>query len=233
MFDLPEKLCQERNAGRPDRQFGAHVIRNQAQQMHRSLRGLEREGFRYVLKLSSPEEVDAVTIERQSLWNNRRDVHGPFDIVGDVHGCLDELLELMTALGYQVEQQNAAFSVAPPDGRKLVFVGDLVDRGPATPDVLRLAMTMVNAEQAFCVPGNHDIKLVKALKGRDVQLTRGLTESIQQLGKNRRVQTQASKFLDDLVSHYVFDDGKLVVAHAGMKESMQGRGSGRRNCLPD
>ena len=53
VFDLPEKLCQERNASRPDRQFGPHVIRNQAQQMRRSLRGLEREGFRYVFKLAS------------------------------------------------------------------------------------------------------------------------------------------------------------------------------------
>lgn len=228
VFDLPEKLCQERNTSRLDRQFGPHVIRNQAQQMRRSLRGLEREGFRYVFKLSSQDEVDAVTLERQPLWNNRRDVHGPFDIVGDVHGCLDELLELMIALGYQVERQDAAFSVTPPDGRKLVFVGDLVDRGPATPDVLRLAMTMVDAGQAFCVPGNHDIKLVKALKGRDVQLTHGLAESLQQLEREpQEFRAQALKFLDDLVSHYVFDDGKLVVAHAGMKESMQGRGSGK------
>ena len=228
VIDLSERLCQERNATRADRQFGPHVIRNQAQQMRRSLRGLEREGFRYVFKLSSPEDVDAVTIERQPLWNNRRDVHGPFDIVGDVHGCFDELLQLMSTLGYQVDRQDATFSVVPPDGRKLMFVGDLVDRGPATPDVLRLAMAMVNSGQAFCVPGNHDMKLVKALKGRDVQLTHGLAESIQQLEKEpAEFRTQALKFLDGLVSHYVFDDGKLVVAHAGMKESMQGRGSGK------
>ena len=81
VFDLPEKLCHERNASRPDRQFGPHVVRNQAQQMRRSMRGLEREGFRHFFRLSSPEEVDRVTIERQPLWNNKRDEHGPFDIV--------------------------------------------------------------------------------------------------------------------------------------------------------
>src|SRR5215831_20359986 len=102
VFDLPEKLCQERNASRPDRQFGPHVVRNQCQQLRRSLRGLEREGIRYVFKLSSPEEVDSVAIERQPLWNNRKTEHGPFDIVGDVHGCFDELLELMNKLGYAV-----------------------------------------------------------------------------------------------------------------------------------
>jgi protein phosphatase len=228
VFSLPEKLCQERNITRPDRQFGPHVVRNQAQQMRRSLRGLEREGFRYVFKLSTPEEVEVVAIKRTPLWNNRRDEHGPFDIIGDVHGCLDELLELMTHLGYSIAREDNEFTVAPPDGRKLVFVGDLVDRGPATPGVLRLAMTMVAAGQALCVPGNHDMKLLKALKGRDVQLTHGLAESMQQLrNEPESFRAGCSKFLDGLVSHYVFDDGKLVVAHAGMKESMQGRGSGK------
>jgi protein phosphatase len=204
------------------------VVRNQSQQLRRSLRGLEREGFRYVFRLSSPDEVDGATIERQPLWNNRKDEHGPFDIIGDVHGCLDELLELLALLGYGVERQDSGFAVKTPDGRKAVFVGDLVDRGPATPDVVKLAMSMVSAGQAFCVPGNHDIKLVKALKGRDVQLTHGLAESMQQLGDQPEdFRTQAAKFLDGLVSHYVFDDGKLVVAHAGLKESMQGRGSGK------
>jgi protein phosphatase len=228
VFDLPERLCQDRNVNRPDRQFGPHVVRNQVQQMRRTLRGLEREGFRYVHKLSSPEEVEAVIIERQPLWNNRRGDHGPFDIVGDVHGCLEELLELMAALGYQVEREGARFTVVPPDGRKLVFVGDLVDRGPGTPEVLRLVMGMVGAEQAICVPGNHDIKLMKALKGRDVQQTHGLAESLAQLSKEpEEFRKEVIKFLDELVSHYVFDDGLLVVAHAGMKESMQGRGSGK------
>ncbi len=228
VFDLPERLCQDRNVSRPDRQFGPHVVRNQIQQMRRSLRGLEREGFRYVHQLRSPEDVDAVEIERTQLWNNRREEHGPFDIVGDVHGCLDELLELMAALGYQVERHEAGFAVVPPEGRKLVFVGDLVDRGPATPDVLRLVMGMVAAGQAFCVPGNHDIKLMKALKGRDVQQTHGLAESLAQLDKEpEEFRKAAVKFLDGLVSHYVFDDGNLVVAHAGLKESMQGRGSGK------
>ena len=228
VFDIPEKICHERNASRASRQFGPHVVRNQIQQMRRSLRGLEREGFRHIFRISSPEEADVVSIERQPLWNNRRHEHGPFDIVGDVHGCLDELLELMEKLGYAVERNDTGFAVTPPEGRRLAFVGDLVDRGPATPEVLRLIMGMVEAGQAVCVPGNHDIKLVRALKGRDVQLTHGLAESMEQLSKYpEEFRLAAAKFLDGLVSHYVFDDGKLVIAHAGLKESMQGRGSGR------
>jgi protein phosphatase len=227
VFDLPERLCQDRNTSRPDRQFGPHVVRNQIQQLRKSLRGLEREGIRYVFKLSSVEEVDAATIERQPLWNNRRSEHGPFDIVGDVHGCIDELLELLRALGYAVESRDGQYTLRQPDGRKLIFVGDLVDRGPGTPEVLRLVSSAVHAGQAFCVPGNHDVKLVKALRGRDVKLTHGLADSMRQLEKESPEFRQGmAKFLDGLISHYVFDDGRLVVAHAGLKESMQGRGSG-------
>jgi protein phosphatase len=227
VFDLPERLCLDRNASRADRQFGPHVVRNQLQQLRKSLRGLEREGIRYVFKLSTVEAVDSAAIERQPLWNDRKFEHGPFDIVGDVHGCIDELLELLSALGYLVEMGDGQYAVLPPEGRKLIFLGDLVDRGPGTPEVLRLVSSLVQAGQAFCVPGNHDIKLVKALRGRDVKLTHGLADSMQQLEKESpEFRQEMAKFLDGLISHYVFDDGKLVVAHAGLKESMQGRGSG-------
>jgi protein phosphatase len=228
VLNLPEKLCHERNQNRPDRQFGPHVVRNQSQQLRRSLRGLEREGFRHVFTLSTPEEVSSVRIVRQPLWNNLKHEHGPFDIIGDVHGCYDELSALLTQIGYKIDSGPDGPKVAPPDGRKAVFVGDLVDRGPRIPDVLRLVMRMVDEGTALCVPGNHDMKLMRKLKGRDVQMTHGLADSVQQLDKESPEFKQAViKFLDDLVSHYVFDDGKLVVAHAGMKEEMQGRGSGK------
>jgi protein phosphatase len=71
------------------------------------------------------------------------------------------------------------------------------------------------------------MKLVRALRGRDVKRTHGLAETMEQLGQEAEAfRIEVSKFLDDLVSHLVFDDGKLVVAHAGLKESMHGRGSG-------
>jgi len=233
VFDLPEKLCQERNRSRPDRNFGQHVIRQQSQQLHRSVRNLEREGFRRVHLLRSPEEVDAAEIHREPLWNNLKHEHGPFDIIGDVHGCFDELLDLLAELGYSVERPSngtldRSVSVRPPEGRKAVFLGDLVDRGPKIPDVLRLVMGMVEAGTALCVPGNHDVKLMRKLRGKDVQITHGLADSLDQLAiESPEFLKQAGNFLDELVSHYLLDDGKLVVAHAGMKEEMQGRGSGK------
>jgi protein phosphatase len=222
VFDLPEKICHERNRERPDRDFGPHVIRQQTQQMRRSLRGLQREGFRHVFVLSSLEEVEKATVERQPLWNNRRDDHGPFDIIGDVHGCRSELEALLGQLGYDIG------AARHPDGRKVVFLGDLVDRGPDIPGVLRIVMKMVEAGTALCVPGNHEMKLLRKLRGKDVQITHGLAESLAQLEREPpEFRETVMDFIDDLVSHYVLDDGKLVVAHAGMKESMQGRGSGK------
>ncbi len=233
VFDLPEKLCQDRNRTRPDRDFGPHVIRQQSQQLRRSLRGLEREGFRRVHVLRSPEEVDAAEIVREPLWNNLKHEHGPFDIIGDVHGCFDELVDLLTKLGYSIEvhangDTPSSYSVKPPEGRKAIFLGDLVDRGPKIPDVLRLAMGMVEEGTALCVPGNHDIKLMRKLRGKDVQITHGLAESLEQLNPEPpEFRATVLEFIDELISHYVLDDGKLVVAHAGMKEEMQGRGSGK------
>jgi 3' terminal RNA ribose 2'-O-methyltransferase Hen1 len=205
VLNVPERICVDRNRSRPDRNFGPHVVRNQSHDLKRSLRGLEREGFRHVHILNGPEEVDAATIERQPLWNNLRHEHGPFDIVGDVHGCFDELIELFERLGYQVDEDAQAI---PPAGRKAIFVGDLVDRGPRISAVLRLAMSMVESGHALCVPGNHDMKLLRKLRGRDVQITHGLADSLRQLeAEPAEFREKVAAFLDGLVSHYVFDDG--------------------------
>jgi protein phosphatase len=226
VLDMPEAICQERNRSRPDRDFGPHVVRQQRSQLRKSLRGLQREGFRRVAVLRTPDEVEGAEVQRAPLWTDRRVEHGPFDIIGDVHGCHAELVELLRDLGYQLATDGMA--ATPPDGRRAVFVGDYGDRGPDTPSVLKLVMSMAEAGTAICLPGNHDLKLVRKLKGRDVQITHGLGETLEQLeGESDGFRDQARDFLDKLVSHVVLDDGKLVVAHAGMKEAYQGRSSGR------
>lgn len=237
VLDLPESLCHERNRERPDRDFGPHVVRNQKSQLRRSLRGLRKEGFRHVFVLESAEEVEAAAVERVPLWNDRSDEHGPFDVIGDVHGCADELEALLKQLGYLVVAELPGGPVidsgpvyAHPEGRKAVFVGDLVDRGPRVLDTVRLVRNMVASGSALCVPGNHDVKLVKKLHGKNVQVTHGLAETLAELDAlaaevRPRFADELAKFLDGLVSHYVLDGGRLVVAHAGLKQTMQGRGS--------
>ncbi|PYY09076.1 MAG: polynucleotide kinase-phosphatase, partial [Acidobacteria bacterium] len=205
VFNFSERICQDRNRTRPDRGFGPHVIRNQSQQLRRSLRGLEREGFRHVHIFEQPEDVDGLVLERQPLWNNLKHEHGPFDIIGDVHGCFDELLTLFHNLGYSVEEIGGRVDVKPPDGRKAVFVGDLVDRGPKIPQTLRLAMAMVKAGTALCLPGNHDMKLLRKLRGKDVQITHGLADTLAQLEPEpAEFKKEVAAFIDNLVSHYLF-----------------------------
>ncbi|PCH99341.1 MAG: polynucleotide kinase-phosphatase [Bacteroidetes bacterium] len=240
VLNIPQRECEDRNAKRPERDFGNHVIRQQKQQLKRSLRGLKREGFRQIYVLNSVEEVDSVTeIGRERLYNDKKDNKGPFDIIGDIHGCYDETLELIKKLGYSVKKvkddgKNFGIDVTHKEARQIIFVGDLVDRGPDSPAVLKLVMSMVHSKVGICVPGNHDLKLQKKLNGKNVTVNHGLTETLEQLeSESPEFIKQVKEFLYSLISHFVFDDGRLVVAHAGLKEEMQGRGSGavRAFCL--
>ena len=230
VLDLPEAVCLARNAERADRRFGPQVLRRQRDQLRRGLRGLSREGFRRVHTLRSESEVGAALVTRTRLFADLRDQAGPFDVIGDVHGCLAELEALLGALGYGVTRDEAGRPAGArhPDGRRAVFLGDLVDRGPGTPGVLGLVMGMVAAGDALCVPGNHENKLLRALRGRKVVLSHGLAESLAQLdAEPAALRTEVEAFLDGLVSHYVLDGGKLVVCHAGLPERYQGRASAR------
>ncbi|HEX8326223.1 MAG TPA: AAA family ATPase, partial [Hymenobacter sp.] len=286
VLDVPDAVAYERNALRPERRgMGPHVVARHRQLLRKSLRNLKQEGFRHVHVLRGVAEVDAIQgIVRDRLYNNRKEETGPFDIIGDVHGCYEELRALLEKLGYQITEEPmvdvrdlgvrvvAPLAVlegaSPPDPlsegrggtglapedlapaenrlapplpsergpggeapsrttRKAIFLGDLVDRGPASPQVLRLVMSMVRDGTALCVPGNHDIKLLRHLNGKKVTVNHGLAETLAQLEPEPEAfKSEVRRFLDGLVSHYVLDGGKLVVAHAGLTEEMQGRGSG-------
>ncbi|AXI79864.1 polynucleotide kinase-phosphatase [Peterkaempfera bronchialis] len=231
VLDVPQHLCAERNAARPDRRdLGAHVIPRQQRELRRSLKSLEREGFRKVHILRGPDEIEAAEIVYEKRYNDLRHLTGPFDVVGDIHGCRAELETLLTRLGYVLEwdAEGRPVDAAHPQGRTAVFVGDLVDRGPDTPGVLRLVMGMVGAGTALCVPGNHENKLGRALDGKQVKVAHGLQESLDQLAAEpEEFRTRVRAFIRDLVSHYLLDGGKLVVCHAGLPEKYHGRTSGR------
>ncbi|MFD4603505.1 polynucleotide kinase-phosphatase [Streptomyces sp. NPDC058464] len=221
VLDVPEEVCAERNAARTDRaDMPRRVIQRHIRELRRSLRHLEREGFRKVHVLRGVEEIDSATVVTERRFNDLTHLTGPFDIVGDIHGCASELESLLVKLGYQ--------DGVHPDGRTAVFVGDLVDRGPDSPGVLRRVMSMVGSGNALCVPGNHENKYGRYLKGRKVQHTHGLAETIEQMdGESEEFKAQVREFIDGLVSHYVLDGGRLVVCHAGLPENYHGRTSGR------
>ncbi|MEV6812959.1 polynucleotide kinase-phosphatase [Micromonospora sp. NPDC051296] len=230
VLDVPEALAWERTDARVDRTFGRQVLTRMSRDLRRSYAQLAREGFRKVHVLRGVDEIDAAEVRYERLFNDRRELTGPFDIVGDVHGCRAELEALLVRLGWQLHRDDAGRPVdaTHPSGRTAVFVGDLVDRGPDSPGVLRLVMGMVAAGHALCVPGNHEQKLLRKLRGRNVKVAHGLAETLEQLeAEPAEFATDVATFVDGLVSHYVLDGGQLVVAHAGLKEEYQGRASGR------
>jgi len=240
VLDMPQKLCVERNAKRADRNLKPYVVNLQKSQLKKSIKKLKREGFRKIYVLKSEEEVDSVTnIVRDKLYNDKKELSGPFDIIGDIHGCFDETIALLNKMDYQFTQvendgQNYGLNVSHPEKRMVIFLGDLVDRGPKSPEVLKLVMGMVSSGVAICVPGNHDLKLQKKLNGKNVQLNHGLAETMAQLeNESDEFKRDVREFLYSLISHYILDNGRLAVAHAGIKEEMQGRGSGavRSFCL--
>jgi protein phosphatase len=163
---------------------------------------------------------------------DRRSLPGPFDIIGDVHGCADELEELLSVLGYRVDivgrgdQRRAVVADRAPSaaGRTAVFVGDLVDRGPRAPDTLRIVMAMSAAGQALCVPGNHDTKFRRWLDGRSMRLTHGLERTVAQVqAEPFGFRAATADFIDSLPLYLWLESGQLVVAHAGIEEQMIGR----------
>lgn len=230
-LNLPESVLIERNAARPDRQLRPHVLRKHRRQLRSSFRQLNKEGFRRFYELKSETEIAAVSIERRKVWSDKKELQGPFDIIGDVHGCFTELRALLTQLGYQITKhrdrnRNFGYTVKAPEGRTAIFVGDLVDRGPASNEVLRLVMSMHAAGIALTVCGNHDDKLLRKLQGRNVKIQHGLEQTLAQLeGETPEFLEALPQFLRSLISHYTLDGGRLVVAHAGLGEDMQGRTS--------
>ncbi|GAA1415520.1 polynucleotide kinase-phosphatase [Glutamicibacter uratoxydans] len=230
VLDVPIRLCFERNEQRGRRRVPPGAIERQHKELKRSLKSMRREGFARIHVLDTEEQIAQASILRHKLLNDFRDQTGPFDVIGDVHGCLDELVMLLEKLGYRFEydaEKNPANAVHP-QGRRAVFVGDLVDRGPDSVGVLRLVMGMVRSGAALAVSGNHEDKLVRALRGRNVNLTHGLDQTMDQIQQaGAQLKRDITDFCASLISHLVLDEGKLVIAHAGLIEKYQGRASKR------
>lgn len=151
-----------------------------------------------------------------------------YDIIGDIHGCYDELLQLLDSLGYSEEREGYVH----PEGRKLVFVGDLTDRGPKSIPVLLLVTRLVENNLALYVPGNHCDKLYRLFLGRNVQITHGLETTVAELCKlPSKLKQQLKKDFIHLVEnsplYLVLDEGRLIVSHAGIRESLIGKNNSK------
>lgn len=233
VFDFPLDDCLQANAQR-QRQVPTEIISTQYETLRKQPAVTGKRSFRKVHSLPDRAAVDALTVSRRKMPSDYRSHHGPYDIVGDVHGCFVELCELIEALGYQLSKTateydtDVGYSVNHPEGRKLIFVGDLVDRGPASVLSLKLARDLCVQHQAFCIPGNHEARLLTWLEGGKVKPNYGLQTTMDEFEQvSESLKTQLTTFLQKLPTYLQLDDGKLLIAHAGLKESMHGRHGGK------
>lgn len=230
VFNLPIEVCRQRNRQR-SRVVPEEIITEQSMMLQNVLKQLPNEKYRDIYVIDSEDEIENTQLVLKKLACNQKNLHGPFDIIGDIHGCYDELLALLQKLEYQIKAdliESNQPAISHPENRTLIFVGDLVDRGPHSKQVLQLVMNAVNHSQALCVRGNHEDKFLRYLKGKKVQLTHGLEVTASDYpDPNETAYAGSIAFIKKLGSHYVLDEGKLVVAHAGLTEALQERESGK------
>jgi len=151
----------------------------------------------------------------------------PVDIIGDVHGCAAELHALLGLLGYARGGGGEGYTFSHPAGRRLIFVGDLVDRGPHVVAVLRVALAMRAAGDALCVLGNHDQKLLRWLRGRPVRIAHGLEGTIRELGalpepERSAFCQQVAAFFASAPGYLLLDGTDLVVTHGAIFDDQLG-----------
>ena len=227
-MDTPMDVCLERNEAREDRKIHPGAVRRQYGTFRQGLSRTRKEGFHKIHRITPGDMEEGLRFAREKMRSDLREDEGPFDIIGDVHGCHEELMELLGKLGYTGEIP------AHPEGRRAVFLGDLVDRGPASGEVMDTVMDMTGAGSALCVMGNHENRLMRSLRGNAVTSSHGLSQTLEQMERrDEKFREKVKTFLGRMDTHYVMDGGKLAVAHAGVIQAYQMRASGRaRNfCL--
>lgn len=214
-------LAQNRRRARfvPEHVIQKHV--NLATQAHAEL---GREGYAalHTISTDSPSRVH--------VWSGVRSAQAPgFDIIGDVHGCADELRELIAALGYRVDTifLGEGVSYVHPEGRQLVFVGDITDRGPKSLQALRIVQLALEGGHHM-VLGNHDSKLMRALRGNKVQMGHGLAATWAELQTASEAERQTiyrwlSALPYQLTLFTGFGISQVVVSHAGLPRRLVGQ----------
>ncbi|WP_313804518.1 bis(5'-nucleosyl)-tetraphosphatase PrpE [Cytobacillus sp.] len=151
------------------------------------------------------------------------------DIIGDIHGCYQEFWELTKKLGYEWNSEGIPIH---KNGRKLAFVGDLTDRGPHSLKVAETVSSLVNKGLGYYVPGNHCNKLYRFFLGNKVQHTHGLETTVAEYEgldkkKKEKIREKFIQLYENAPLHMILDNGKLVIAHAGIREDLIGKDSNK------
>jgi len=244
IFNIDPEICEERVAirGRERRNDIVSVPPGIATRHSTTLRSqisaLRREKFATLIEINHPDQVPTIVVEEKRREETFNDIGaGRVDVVGDIHGCFDELVILASRLGYIVGPYDPVsedpIKVSHPEGRKMLLLGDLVDRGPHNRDVLRFAMGLVHYGAGDLVLGNHDAKFARALDGANVTRNNGLHETmieIEACSEAFRRATSALLAFTPLVTRMKATgraDGATTIfgVHAALPEEIQDKSS--------
>lgn len=218
--------CQKNARSREGTRYNPRAVEQQHSLFARDMRKLNKAfGIRTTVRLSSPEEIEGATLVRRRSFNDLRDIGGPFDIIGDIHGMASELEILLARLGWSLvwsgEGEERRATLSHPESRKLIFIGDATDRGPRSLDALLIMRAAVESGVGYAVASNHDARISRWLRGQTVSEGGGIETTKAEFAEmSEAYRISMGEFLDNLPAHYVFDGGKLVVAHAGIEEGM-------------
>ena len=246
-FDVPPEACIERQKDRA-RTVPEEVIRRQAESLNNIEGNLKDEQWNGILKVSTTAYSKPVNVEVLQEWKSPSVIsegssgvrirHAKVDIIGDVHGCHDELTELLTKMGWR---KGGDENWSHPDDRFLVFVGDLTDRGPSSLGVLETVYRLIELQRALLILGNHDDKLKRWLQGRRVQIKHGLAATVSEFGDldPQNLIELRQRYLNMLENAPMWgrwcpndlergpSDQELVVAHAAWRPDLVGASSER------
>jgi len=151
-----------------------------------------------------------------------------FDIVGDLHACIHELYQLLEKLEYKWNNKTCLYE--PPEGRTLVSVGDIVDRGRSSAVTYGFVKNMIEAGHMLSVCGNHDDKLMRYAKGNNVTLSHGLDKTVKEFEQRGIPKESIHRFIKTLPYYLLLDDGKLAVVHAAWKDDLLKRSNFHKKC---
>ncbi|PJN91115.1 polynucleotide kinase-phosphatase [Bacillus sp. mrc49] len=229
VLDTPEEILLARDEGR-EHPRGKRRIKQQCQTFKREKRNLKKEDFSSIYTIKEAENIE-VSRNTNPL---EKDIGHGIDIIGDIHGCHEELILLLDKLGYQKNQEGLYLH---PDGRKFVSVGDVMSRGPESLRTMLFFHEHVQKGVAYMIDSNHGWKIARWLDGRNVTLHHGdekVAEDFKRYeeehGSEKTAETKQAlkKFLLQAPSHYVFTKNgvqTVICVHAGIKDAFIGKQS--------
>ena len=229
VFDTPLDILLARDANRKQPR-GVNRVKQQARKFKDEKRFIKKEPY---TRLYTVKDEQVEVIRHASPL--KIEVGNGIDIIGDIHGCYDEMMVLIKRLGY-VEQGGLYIH---PQGRRLLSVGDIMSRGPKSLATMRFWLTQIEAGLSYMTDSNHGWKIARWLEGHAVNLTHGdelveqefkLYEQEHGVEETKNVKARFVKMLLNAPSHYILVEnglGKTIVTHAGIRDHYIGKTSPR------